>query len=101
MKEKTREKVRMAAIVLISLFVIVTGSIFSYGSFINGEIIGGTMGIIISVTILGFAIFAYSNQILFLTQLFVVSLALQLILFQVFPLTLSTLFYVVYHNNLI
>ena len=56
---KQNEKIRLIAIVIISLFVIVTGALFSYNSFKNGETAGGILGIIIAITILVFAIFVF------------------------------------------
>ena len=49
----------MIAIVIISLSVIVTGALFSYNSFKNGEVAGGGLGVIISITISVFAIFVF------------------------------------------
>ena len=53
------DKIRMAAMVVVSLFVIVTGTLFSYHSFKNGEIVGGVVGTVIALTILAFAISVY------------------------------------------
>ncbi|MFH1585211.1 MAG: DUF2178 domain-containing protein [archaeon] len=58
-KNKINEKARLALMILISIFVIVTGIFFSYGPFKNGEFAGGILGIIIAIIILGFAIFVY------------------------------------------
>jgi len=54
-----KDKIRMTAIMIVSLFVIATGTLFSLKSFINGEIAGGVMGIVIAITILAFAIFVF------------------------------------------
>lgn len=51
-----KDKIRLTAIAIISLFVIVTGALFSYGSFKNGEVMGGILGVIIAIIILAFAI---------------------------------------------
>ena len=61
MKTKSNQKLRLAIIVIISLFVIVTGALFSYSSFKNGEAAGGILGIIIALTILMFAVIAYAR----------------------------------------
>jgi len=50
-----KEKSRLIAILLVSIVVIITGALFSYSSFNNGEIIGGVLGIIIALIILVFA----------------------------------------------
>ena len=59
MKTKGKDKIRLTAIVIISLLVIVTGSLFSLNSFIQGEIAGGILGGIIATTILMFAIIVF------------------------------------------
>jgi len=59
MKTKNKDKIRMSAILIVSLFVIVTGTLFSYHSFKNGEIVGGVVGTVIALTILAFAISVY------------------------------------------
>jgi len=43
------------------LFVIVTGALFSYSSFKNGEVAGGVLGVIIAIIILAFAIIVYTR----------------------------------------
>jgi uncharacterized membrane protein len=57
-KNKTRqnERIRLIAILIVSLLVIVTGTLFAYSSFRKGDIGAGVLGIIIAVTILGFAL---------------------------------------------
>ena len=57
--KKRNERIRLTAIVIISLFVILTGALFSYGSFRNQEVAGGILGILIAIMILGFAIFVF------------------------------------------
>ncbi len=56
-----QDKIRMIAILVISLAVIITGSLFSFKAFQNGEIIGGILGLIIALTILWFAYIVYSR----------------------------------------
>ncbi len=56
---ESKDKVRLIAITLVSLFVIVTGALFSYNSFKNGEVAGGILGAFIAITILAFAFFVY------------------------------------------
>lgn len=56
-----KEKIRMTALIIISLFVIATGALFSYGSFKNGEIVGGILGAMIALIILIFAFFVYKR----------------------------------------
>lgn len=62
-KKETRrnEKIRLIAIAIISLLVIVTGALFSYGSFREGNVGGGVLAILIAVTILGFAVIAFKR----------------------------------------
>ena len=58
-KVKRNEKVRLLAIAVIGALVIVTGSLFSYMSFVKGDVWGGVVGIISALVILGFAVFVY------------------------------------------
>jgi len=60
-KEKTRDKVRLITIAMVSLFVIITGILFSYSSFKNQETAGGILGIIIAFIIIIFAIIVYKR----------------------------------------
>jgi uncharacterized membrane protein len=57
--KRGKDKIRLTAIIIISLLVIVTGSLFSLNSFIQGEIAGGILGGIIATTILMFAIIVF------------------------------------------
>jgi uncharacterized membrane protein len=59
--KKSKEKTRLAAIVVLSLFVIVTGVLFSLNSFMGGEVVGGILGIIIATTIFVFAVFVFAR----------------------------------------
>lgn len=59
MEKGKRDRIRLIAIVIISLLVIVTGALFSYGSFRNGGLVGGILGIIIALIILTFAIIVF------------------------------------------
>jgi len=63
MKEKNNtkkiDKARLTAIVIVSLFVIVTGTLFALKSLMNKDVPGGVLGIIIAITILAFAIFVF------------------------------------------
>jgi uncharacterized membrane protein len=54
-----KDKIRMTAIIIISLLVITTGALFSLKSFAIGEIAGGVAGVFIATTILVFAIFVF------------------------------------------
>ena len=56
---KRNEKVWLLAIAVVGLFAIVTGSLFAYNSFVNGDVGGGVLGVIIALVILGFAVFIY------------------------------------------
>ena len=51
-----KDKIRMIAIIIVSLFVIATGALFSLKSFTKGNIAGGILGIVIAIIILVFAI---------------------------------------------
>jgi len=53
------EKIRMMAILVISALVIVTGALFSYKSFMSGELGGAILGIIIALIIVVFALFIF------------------------------------------
>jgi len=57
--KKYNKKARVTAIVIISLFVIVSGAMFSLNSFIIGDIAGAVGGAFIAITILAFAIFTF------------------------------------------
>ena len=54
-----KEKIRMIALIVISLFVIATGIMFSFKSFTKGNIAGAIGGSFIAITILVFAIFVF------------------------------------------
>jgi len=54
-----KDKIRMAAIVIVSLAVIATGTLFSRTAFMKGDISGGVVGAFISITILAFVIFVF------------------------------------------
>ncbi|NQU98637.1 DUF2178 domain-containing protein [Candidatus Woesearchaeota archaeon] len=58
-KIEGKEKIRMIALIIVSLFVIVTGILFSLKSFTKGNIAGGIGGGIIAIIILVFAIFVF------------------------------------------
>jgi uncharacterized membrane protein len=53
------DKIRMVAIILLSLFVIATGTLWSLNTFAKGDIAGAVTGGLIAITILVFAIFVY------------------------------------------
>jgi len=57
--KKYNSKIRMTAIVIISLLVIVTGAMFSLNAFIIGDIAGAIGGAGIATTILAFALFTF------------------------------------------
>jgi len=63
MKKNTKriEKIRLSAIIIISLIVIVTSTLFATQSFRSGEIVGGILGIIIALIILTFAAIVYKR----------------------------------------
>jgi len=56
-----KDRFRMMAIMIISIVVIITGILFAFMSFRNGEVGGGILGIVIIVTILAFAIIVYKR----------------------------------------
>lgn len=56
---KRTERIRLLAIIFVSLFVISTGSMFAAQSFRNGDTVGGILGVGIAVTILAFAVKVY------------------------------------------
>ena len=51
-----KDKIRMTAIMIISLFVITTGTAFSLMRFMKGDVAGGIGGALIAIIILLFAI---------------------------------------------
>jgi len=53
---KGKDKIRMTAMIMVSLLVIATGTLFSLTSFMKGDIAGGVAGVFIAITILVFAI---------------------------------------------
>ena len=60
MKTKNNaDKIRLAAILLISLVVIATGTLWFLKAFMNGNTAGGVAGIFIAVIILAFAFFVF------------------------------------------
>lgn len=59
METKSKDKIRIAAIVIIGLLVIVTGALFSLMAFAKGDTAGGILGGIIAIIILIFAIFVF------------------------------------------
>ena len=64
MKRKEPERhglLRLMAIVLISIFVIVTGALFSVGAFVKGDIAGAVLGGLIALIILVFAILVFKR----------------------------------------
>lgn len=58
-KNVRKDKVRLTAIIILSLLVIATGILFSTNSFMRGEIAGGILGSIIALSILAFVIFVF------------------------------------------
>lgn len=60
-KKTRRDRIRLIAIAIISIIVIVTGALFAYGSFKEGNMGGGILGIIIALIILSFAIIVYKR----------------------------------------
>jgi uncharacterized membrane protein len=60
-KDKTQrnDKARLIAVLILSLFVIATGTLLAVTTFMKGDISGGILGIIIAVSILAFAFFVY------------------------------------------
>jgi uncharacterized membrane protein len=60
-KAEGRDKIRMAAMVVISLLVIATGTAFSLSSFAKGDLAGGVAGVAIAIIILAFAAFVFAR----------------------------------------
>lgn len=56
---ENKDKIRMKAIIIVSILVIVTGTFFSLKSFMNNEIAGGVAGVLITIIILVYAIFVF------------------------------------------
>ncbi len=64
MKQKTNKtarnnKIRLTAIIILSLLVTATGILWMITSFGNGDFAGGIFGAIIAITILAFALFVF------------------------------------------
>ena len=58
-KVKTKEKARLIAILIISLLVILTGTLYSTNAFLKSDIAGGITGAIIALSIVAFAFFVF------------------------------------------
>ncbi|OGJ22161.1 hypothetical protein A3K73_04130 [Candidatus Pacearchaeota archaeon RBG_13_36_9] len=58
-KTARRDRIRLTAIIILSLLVIATGTLLMVTSFRKGEIAGGVLGMIIAVTILVFALLVF------------------------------------------
>ena len=56
---EVKGKARMSAIIIVSLFVIATGTLWSINTFTKGDITGGVTGSLFTITILAFAIFVF------------------------------------------
>jgi len=61
MKTKNNDKIRLTAIIIVSLLVIATGTLFSLKTFTKGNIEGGILGALIAIIILAFAIFVFTR----------------------------------------
>ena len=59
MKKKGNDKIRLAAIIIVSFLVITTGSIFSLNSLLQGDVVGSLLGGVIATTIVVFAIIVF------------------------------------------
>jgi uncharacterized membrane protein len=55
------DKARLITIIIISIIVILTGGLFAVNAFKNSEIVGGTLGLVIAISILAFAIFVFKK----------------------------------------
>jgi uncharacterized membrane protein len=53
------DRIRLIAISIVGIFVIITGGFFAYRSFMEKEIVGGVLGIIVALIVLLFAFFVY------------------------------------------
>lgn len=53
------DRIRLAAIAIVSLLVIMTGAAYSLMAFANGDSAGGAAGALIALTILLFAVFVF------------------------------------------
>lgn len=60
-KTEGKDKIRMIAIVIVSVLVIATSTLFAVTTFSKGDIGGGILGVIIAITILALAIFVYKR----------------------------------------
>ena len=54
--KRRNEKIMLAVMIVISVAVIVTGTLFAFGSLRNGKIAGAVLGVIIALIILAFAV---------------------------------------------
>jgi uncharacterized membrane protein len=61
MKTKGKYKIRLISIIVISLIVIATGTLFWINAFKKGDVVGGIGGVLIAATILAFAIFVFKK----------------------------------------
>jgi uncharacterized membrane protein len=56
---KRNDRVRLIAIILVSLFVIVTGAFFSITALMRGDVAGAILGGLIALIVLAFAIIVF------------------------------------------
>ena len=58
-KDHSKDKLRLAAMIVVSIFVIVSGALFAYETFMHGDIAGGILSSLIALAIIGFALFVF------------------------------------------
>jgi len=58
-KDARRDKIRLTAILILSLFVIVTGILWTITASMDGDFAGAVLGAIIAITILVFALIVF------------------------------------------
>jgi uncharacterized membrane protein len=61
MKTNGKDRIRLFAIIFVSLFVIATGILFWINAYKKGDVIGGIGGVLIALTIVAFAIFVFKK----------------------------------------
>lgn len=60
-KDSGKDRIRLIAIVIVSLLVIATGTLLAVTAIAKGDFAGAILGIIIALTILGFAFYTFKK----------------------------------------
>ncbi|MFH0752238.1 MAG: DUF2178 domain-containing protein [archaeon] len=61
MKNLKKRKMRLGLFLLITILVIITGTLYAGKAFLNGDLAGGILGTIIALSIIAFAVILYKR----------------------------------------